>query len=442
LKGCEGSQFAASRLLWRGGADLAIGWNGIAQRRRRVAPESHERFWGRSEVNGRLSSFLNASRWMAAFLVFVGHVRQLVLADYNDIAGRGLLPAALYFVTGLGHEAVMVFFVVSGYLIGGLAITRYQARGFHLLDYGVHRLSRIYTVLMPALLLGGLSDVLGLMFFNHTLLYTAADPYKSSSLNFVIVNNLNVETFLANIAMLEGICAEHLGSNGPLWSLAYEWWYYCIFAAAMVLVVTEGVLRKVIAGAALAALCFGLPHVLVFWGAMWLIGVGAALYGESRLWKPRVWLGLIVFGGALVASRLSHSFEASPATFDVGSFARDFAVALCYAFLTLAFRKDGKALPLAEGHRRLADFSYTLYLIHFPALVFCVALLHDLFGVGFRRQPDLGGLAYFAALAVLLFGYAWVVSLGSEAHTSRVRSALSALTRRFGGQAKLGQSAR
>jgi peptidoglycan/LPS O-acetylase OafA/YrhL len=378
-------------------------------------------------MNGRLSSFLNASRWIAAVIVMVAHARHLILVEYREVIDRTPLVKAFYFLTGLGHEAVMIFFVVSGYLVGGLAIVRFQTRGFDVVDYAVHRTSRIYTVLIPALLLGGLLDLIGLELFNRSGLYTGSAPHAAASIDFVISNNLNLSTLLANLAMLEGIASERLGSNGPLWSLAYEWWYYVIFAMAMTLVAGKQLFVRVLSGTILLALVLLLPRALLFWGIMWLVGVGAALYGETKLWKAPGWLGLLVFGLALVASRLSHSSEASGGADDWLAWARDFGLAVSFAFLVIAFRKDGKPVPFAPSHGALADFSYTLYLVHFPMLLFGIALLYDLFGVPFIQQPGWRAYIYFAGLSVAAFAAAWLLSLVTEANTGRVRRGLSTL---------------
>jgi peptidoglycan/LPS O-acetylase OafA/YrhL len=191
------------------------------------------------------------------------------------------LLKVLYFFTGLGHEAVIVFFVISGYLVGGLAVIRYPLRGFDLADFAVHRIGRIYTVLVPALLLGGMLDWLGLRFFNASNLYTAP-----AHLDFVIANNLNLPTFILNLVNLQAIAGQRLGSNSPLWSLAFEWWYYVIFAAAMTATIRGPVLLRVLSCATLIVIATLMPHFVLIWGLVWLIGMATALYGSRRSRSP------------------------------------------------------------------------------------------------------------------------------------------------------------
>ncbi len=46
-----------------------------------------------------------------------GHLRAFVFKDYSP--GGGVVEKAFYLFTGLGHEAVIIFFAMSGFLVGG-----------------------------------------------------------------------------------------------------------------------------------------------------------------------------------------------------------------------------------------------------------------------------------------------------------------------------------
>jgi len=108
-----------------------------------------------------------------------------------------------------------------------------------------------------------------------------------------------------------------------------------------------------------------------------------------------------------------------------------FGLAVAFGFLVSAFRKEGKSVPFAPLQEALASFSYTLYLVHFPMLLFSVAILHDLFNVPFIQQPGSQGYIYFAALSVMAFIAAWGISLLTEANTGWVRQGLSTLASRW-----------
>src|SRR5947207_2354160 len=63
------------------------------------------------------SIHLDAARGIAALAVFLGHLRALFFVDFEELRHQGTLTKAIYLVTGFGHAAVIVFFILSGYLI-------------------------------------------------------------------------------------------------------------------------------------------------------------------------------------------------------------------------------------------------------------------------------------------------------------------------------------
>jgi peptidoglycan/LPS O-acetylase OafA/YrhL len=115
-------------------------------------------------MNSGTSDFLNTSRWIAAFFVVLGHVYHISIADYRHVAQPNLLLRGVNFFGEFGYTAVIVFFVISGFLVGGQAIVNFKRKGFNVTDYFVHRFSRIYTVLIPALIVGLTLDWLGIVF--------------------------------------------------------------------------------------------------------------------------------------------------------------------------------------------------------------------------------------------------------------------------------------
>src|SRR5206468_3939655 len=88
------------------------------------------------------------------------------------------------------------------------------------------------------------------------------------------------------------------GTNGPFWSLSYEFWYYIIFAAG---VYFTG--KKKIAGVTCVALIAG-PKILVGL-PIWLMGAGVyfAVVGKRASTKIGwiCWLGSFAAGSAFLA---------------------------------------------------------------------------------------------------------------------------------------------
>jgi peptidoglycan/LPS O-acetylase OafA/YrhL len=90
-----------------------------------------------------------------------------------------LLTMAFYLLTGLQHEAVVMFFVFSGFLVGGGALSAFQSGRFSFRNYVINRACRISVVFLPALLLTALVNWLGAQLFAGTRFYSEVPLFPS-----------------------------------------------------------------------------------------------------------------------------------------------------------------------------------------------------------------------------------------------------------------------
>src|SRR6478609_2826926 len=163
-------------------------------------------------------------------LVCISHARSVILADYAG--GQNPVTSAFYWIHGFGHQAVVVFFVLSGYLVGGEVLREIQRGTFDWRVYSIRRVSRLYAVYIAALLLGALWDNLGLRFFNaHQLYNTSGNPFPM--IYYSVAERLSPAIFTGNLFFCQTLLVPTFGSNTPLWSLANEAWYYALFPLAL-----------------------------------------------------------------------------------------------------------------------------------------------------------------------------------------------------------------
>lgn len=374
------------------------------------------------KISKQFGRDISCFRWVAALFVVISHLRNVILVDYKDVADKTFILKLFYFFTGLGHEAVIVFFVISGFLVGGSALQKFLSGSFYAKDYIVHRLVRIYIVLIPALLIGFALDYIGLSFFNRSFLYTDAAKYHIASLASVAAKRLNLQTFFGNVFMLQTISVPVFGTNGPLWSLAYEWWYYCLFLGILGgLARASRHLVRILYGISTLLLILLLPTAITALFTVWLLGAALALVKPLSV-KIHPVIGYGVLFLSLTWSRISHS----DINFMFGSINRgDFVVAFgCFFSLLMLRQRDGISSKLANLHDIMAGFSYTTYLVHFPFIMFTVALLHDLLHIGFLRQPAHSGLFYFFIVLILTYTYSYSFSRLTERYTTQIRSKL------------------
>lgn len=205
-----------------------------------------------------LSLYLDAIRFVAALLVLFYHA--------NLIYRPELL------LTSLGHEAVVIFFVLSGFVIAYVADTREQNfRGFM-----IARGARIFSVAIPAIILTGVLDAAG--YHINESIY----PEGYQAWDLPIIRIISSTLFLNEIWTL-GI---QLFTNVPYWSLNYEVWYYILFG---IIFFFEGRGRWIV----FVLLCLLLGPKIVLLLPVWWMGVW--VYRSeylTRLPVPQAWICL------------------------------------------------------------------------------------------------------------------------------------------------------
>ncbi len=385
-----------------------------------------------AEVNKR-DPLLDGVRGFSALLVMLGHLRSFLFVDYPLLVHPSYLQRAFYFVTGFGHQAVVIFFVLSGYFVGGSVLQSCGAGKFKWRSYAVTRLSRLWTVLVPALVWTCLLDEWGQHLNPQAYLGTLRDQYHSGP-SALEAGNHDPTTWLANLFFLQGIVRPEFGTNGPLWSLTNEFWYYTLFPAGLI---GFGLLlrrtrnlrgsRSAIGHLTVFILLVSvLPFSLVKAGIIWLLGVAVWRLGHPastagnpstgfgsndsiQRWSARFvsLLGLVL---TLAGARLGKAW---------GS---DLAVGFLFAVCMVAWRDFA---PRSQWVRFTcfwsSEISYTLYLFHFPFLfLLCAGFLG-----GRQWIPSRLGFAVYAGFAGLTLGICAIAWWLFERRTPSVRSFLA-----------------
>ena len=98
------------------------------------------------------SIMISVLRGLAAFIVATAHLRAAMYPALREVADPPLWFQGLAFVSGFAHQAVLVFFVISGWLVGGSLLNRLGER-HAIVNYTIDRATRLWTVLVPTFLL-------------------------------------------------------------------------------------------------------------------------------------------------------------------------------------------------------------------------------------------------------------------------------------------------
>jgi peptidoglycan/LPS O-acetylase OafA/YrhL len=386
-----------------------------------------------------LSQFLDACRWIGALLVLGVHATNMFV-NLGDIFSAPHSPpvyAWWFFVSyELGHQAVVGFFVMSGYLVGGAVVAQVRKQAPFLQEYLIHRFARIYMVVAPAIILTFAIDQTGRTYLADAGIYDLP----------AFQGHFTLGSFLANMANLQGIWADYFGTNGPLWSLACEFWYYVTFPLLLLPFARNypPLLRfcGFAAGLALFVLLAIPASWFLFGYLLWVIGACA-----SRLSRPLVrsrWAALAIYVVIVIPVRL---LVRGPVLIDYPwlPLAADVLMTLLYVNLLVTVRysaPEGWSLLKPQLHKRLADFSFSLYSIHMPTLIFCRSLTDHLLGRGWAAElatPAHWGILSVVMMATIAAGYAF--SRFTEARTSTARKIMRDGLARFGEKAAAGRPA-
>jgi peptidoglycan/LPS O-acetylase OafA/YrhL len=146
---------------------------------------------------------------------------------------------------------------------------------------------------------------------------------------------------------------------------------------------------------------------------VWLFGVALAMVKPAKLTKSTRWIAVVLYVPCILKLALTqwpwHYFKMD---YFLGALTSVFL----WVMLSANGRVDESALAVRLS-RRLARFSYSLYLVHYPMLLFFAAILT-------REGPWMPTprlLATAAALCVLAMIYAYCVASATEFHNDQVR---------------------
>lgn len=99
------------------------------------------------EIQNTKSHFywLDALRFIAAFMVLLSHARNTFFPAFGDLPAeqQNIFSMAFTMFCRMGHEAVIVFFVLSGFLVGGRGFERIKNASMNVGSYAIDRFSRI-----------------------------------------------------------------------------------------------------------------------------------------------------------------------------------------------------------------------------------------------------------------------------------------------------------
>jgi peptidoglycan/LPS O-acetylase OafA/YrhL len=350
---------------------------------------------GSSERTGFDLVALDGLRGLTALYVVMLHARVILwVGPRAALAGGASLPMTAFALLAVpfryGTQAVLVFFLISGFVIHfrqASALARGETPHFEVGGFLFRRARRLMPALVFGLALTAALDLIG----------AAVMPSRYAAFTHSPV------VLAGNVFFLQRLVTATFGSNGALWSLSYEGVFYLIYPALLAARLRFGM--RAAFGAAFAVGLAGCaanlvtPSAAVFiapYFAIWAMGaLVAELFARRASVRPMpmLALGVLLITCSLLV-RGGHGAAALNAMFGTGA-------ALVFGVLVL-HRWGHRAGGALVKFRALGACSYTLYVTHVPILVLMAAAYSSQFG----GLPRAGWLAAAGVMVAVAFAFA------------------------------------
>ena len=303
-------------------------------------------------MNKQLSIYLDLMRFLAAMAVLLSHI------DFPQFIN-------LVKFRSFGHDAVIVFFVLSGYVIFYVSDTKEK----NIKDYFISRFARLYSVLFPALILSLVVDNIG-----HSI---NQDLYKFPPF---FENNWLLYRFLANLFFINQLwfLNTQFLANAPIWSLGYEFWYYVLFGFAFF------VKNRAIKILLLAGTCLLIGPKILILLPIWLMGT--LTYYLHRKINLSHSISLILYLTSFILMAIfiytyqykMHTVAFLPSIYSYSkTYLADYLFGLFFGLNIFSFKyvNFDRILRWEKLIRNMASNTFSIYLYHLPLIMFYAALL-------------------------------------------------------------------
>lgn len=291
---------------------------------------------------------LDTIRAFAAMYVFLAHAFLPILKDS---------PLSIFF--RFGQEAVMLFFLLSGFVIH-ISYSRNPNIKFR--EYFVKRFRRIYFPIFCSYFISG-------------IIYY----YQNNTLDFSYYQLIGNLLMLQDNELKPGNWFVPLFDNGPLWSLSYEWWFYMLFFIFIKKVNSKKIIHIIAIFSSISWLIFLLKpnHIfLVFsYFIIWWAGFEVSkLYTENKIINFKstlyinIWLLIFVIISLIPIIIYSDFSLINPGKFPLLNFRHFLSVFFLFNFGVFWYINKLKGFNYFFFLNRIAPISYALYLIHRPIL--------------------------------------------------------------------------
>lgn len=345
---------------------------------------------------------LDSLRGLAALTVLASHFSGVFPGAFEDTSMSGMLGMNLLKYSPLhifwaGHEAVILFFILSGFVLS----LPYYSKNVKYKTFIIRRICRIYFPYIVAVLFSVLT---------FELFSSAKIPELSSWFNSLWMTKITFKDLVAHFFLIGYFNVDAIDS--PIWSMVHEMRISIIFPLLMYFIlkydwktnITIAIFFSFISYVSLffthnapilKSIFETVRYVLMFILGATLAQHRAILiqkFVELRLFNRKI---LVIIGIFLY----TYTYEVYGINIIHKTFINEWATAMGASILIITVLSFNRFL-LAKPIQFFGKISYSLYLFHFPVLISTVRVLYgripmwSIFVVVFCASVILATLSY------------------------------------------------
>lgn len=304
--------------------------------------------------------WLDPIRAVSALLVLFVHARSVIFVLYKDLepSSQTIFTQLFYFICSLGSFSVCMFYILSGFLVGGKTIDKIRLGNVCAKQFFLNRVFRIGVPLTGALIL-------------------------ISIVNFILDIKVGWGELMGQYLGLQGIFFSDAG--GVFWTLPYEIWFY-IFLFALILFFCNmriflGMLMGAISMVVFSCLLPQFLYIII----LGILCYYARIYKMYSRQKLALWISLPILFLLYFCSSLNYlgvKFGYSDSSIWINPCLQIllFAVIALIISQYVLEKPIGKiSIAINKYGGKMAIFSYSLFLTHYQVLKFWIKYMpkHD-----------------------------------------------------------------
>ena len=346
------------------------------------------------QLNPVQSTALHFVRFLCSQAVFIAHLIHIFAWPFPT-----LMSMASY--------AVLLFFILSGFLITTSTQQRIESNpDYHFIDFFRDRFFRIYPPFLAALIMTFTLDVVSFEWTNQ--IYSLKQYFINLFVNVFLLQEFPPAVIINEHFTIEFFRFRYFGSNLPLWTISIEWWIYLFFGFGYFYFARAS--RVKIRHTIILLLLSITPLYYVFVSVRmdngltlyWFLGALIAYSSKGLSVMKNSTTGMaatiLLIGGMTLFPKIGYHNSAVL-----------FALGLTL-FISCNRSNTASIQSLSKLSQFLAGYSYSLYLIHYPIVLFIITLF----------PAELNGTSFFLVYVIvniIAFGFAQVF----ENHSNKLK---------------------